>query len=113
MKTFTELMAHIHAYFLGKRRSRKKRLTSFHLDLDEMIQVGLDPTKDLQGANLSAVQFGDRDVAGWDFSGSNMTLADLQEVKNIEKAIFSGNTNFSGIRLPKGVTVTQLIGRPI
>ena len=70
--------------------------------------VGLDPTKDIRGNNLSGVRLDDADVAGWNFSGCNLTDADMGEVRNITSAIFSESTIFENTLLPQGITPEML-----
>jgi len=54
--------------------------------------AGLDPARDLRGANLRDVNFGTADVAGWDLRGTDLSGADLSRVRNFEKALTDDDT---------------------
>lgn len=90
--------------------SNHNRVGCIQLDLEEMLRLGLDPTKDLRGEDLSAVQFGYYDLDGWDFSGANLTRADLYYTSNARRAIFDKSTRLDGVRLPRGLRLVDLTG---
>lgn len=85
-------------------------------DFAELLKIaGLDPKKALRFADWSGADFGNADVAGWDFTGAKLNEANLSRVINIDKAFFNLNgdpnspTEFVGTILPENVTVEQLM----
>jgi uncharacterized protein YjbI with pentapeptide repeats len=73
--------------------------------------AGLDGTKDFRYRRLVGVELDDADVSGWDLTGCDLTDADFTKVRNIDKAIFTKDTKFSGTKLPDGVTPEQLLSQ--
>lgn len=49
------------------------------------------------------------DIAGWNFSGANLSGADMSKVQNITKAIFDTKTRLDTTKLPPGITTEILI----
>lgn len=79
-------------------------------DVLELIEhTGLDPTYELRYADFAKADFGDANVAKWDFSGTVLRDAKLSGVKNLEKAIFDTDTDLTGAELPPGIDVSQLL----
>jgi len=79
-------------------------------EIEDYVKLaGLDPATDFRNADLTKLDFGESDVAGWDLSGSTLHGSDLSRVKNIDQAILSETTDFGDARLPHGVTSAELM----
>lgn len=52
---------------------------------------------------------GDVDICGWNFSGADLSGANMSQVKNITGAHFDANTKFDNTKLPEGITVQMLV----
>ncbi len=79
-------------------------------DLVELMRIAdLDPRNCWRYSDLSGVEAGDADVTGWDFCGTNLTEANLSQVRNIDRALFNADTTFDECKLPNGVTVADLL----
>lgn len=52
---------------------------------------------------------GEVDIAGWNFSGADLSGADMSQVRNITNAIFDKKTRFEETKLPDGITVEMLV----
>lgn len=67
----------------------------------ELITIaGLDPARDLRGADLSGIDFAGCDLAGYDFSGANLSDASFQQAL-IDHAVFD-RADLSGVVWPHG-----------
>lgn len=77
----------------------------------ELLELsGLDPAKDMRGADWSRVNFGSIDLAGFDFSDANLIGADLSDAYNTEQAVFVGAA-IRGARLPPGPHGVRVVAR--
>ncbi len=79
-------------------------------DFGVLLNVGgIDPREDLQGADMSDIDFGKVDINEWDLTDTRLDRADLSRVKNIDKARFAGDVTMEDTLLPEGVSVNDLI----
>lgn len=72
--------------------------------------IGLDPATDFAWGNFPRItNWGDEDVTGWDFRGSDLSGCDLSTLSNLKNAVFSPETKLDGAILPEGLTIEMLL----
>lgn len=69
---------------------------------------GVNPAKAFRSANLRDIDFGEDDIAGFNFSGAQLDGCDLSRVKNLAKAYFDDRCALEGVKLPEGMTIEDL-----
>jgi formylglycine-generating enzyme required for sulfatase activity len=64
--------------------------------------AGLDPARDLIGADLRRVNFRDDDLTGFDFARADLTGADFSRARGLHPSMFAGAVSAGGTGWPDG-----------
>lgn len=71
-------------------------------DFVELLKIaGLDPSKSLTYGNFEDVDWGDHDLAGYNFDGAKLSRGDFSRAKNIDKMSYVG-ADVDGVVWPDG-----------